>query len=127
MSLRLAADVLVLVHLSFVVFALLGGLLVAWRTRFAWLHLPAVAWAVWVEASASICPLTPWENRLRQLAGESGYPGGFIEHYLIPLIYPVGLTPTIQAQLAIVVIVLNLAIYLAVFAPKLLRRRALRR
>jgi hypothetical protein len=126
MSFRLAADVLVLVHLSFILFALLGGLLVAWRARLVWLHLPAVAWAAWVEASAGICPLTPWEKRLRQLAGESGYPGGFIEHYMIPLIYPAALTPTIQARLAIVVIVLNLAIYLAVFAPGLWRRGALR-
>ncbi|MFP5404977.1 MAG: DUF2784 domain-containing protein, partial [Gammaproteobacteria bacterium] len=72
--------------------------------------------------SGTICPLTPWENHLRRLAGESGYPGGFVEHYLIPLIYPTGLTPAIQARLAIVVIAVNLAIYLAVFARGLLRR-----
>ena len=116
MSARLAADALVLLHLTFVAFALLGGLLVIWRAWFALLHLPAAGWAVWIEASGGICPLTPWENRLRQAAGQSGYEGGFVEHYLIPVLYPAGLTPTLQAWLAIVVLVVNLAIYIVAIA-----------
>lgn len=122
MTWRLLADALVAAHLAFIVFALLGGLLVAWRPWLAWLHLPAALWGVWIETSGGICPLTPWENHLRRLAGESGYPGGFVEHYLIPLIYPIGLTPAIQAWLAIVVIAVNLTIYFAVFATRSMRR-----
>ncbi|NLD67898.1 MAG: DUF2784 domain-containing protein [Limnobacter sp.] len=123
MSARLAADALVLLHLAFVAFALLGGLLVVWRAWLAALHLPAAGWALWIEASGGICPLTPWENRLRRAAGESGYEGGFVEHYLIPVLYPSGLTPTLQAWLAVVVLVVNLAIYLLVIALRLRRSR----
>lgn len=123
MGARLAADVLVLVHLAFIVFVVLGGLLVAWRARIAWLHLPAAAWGAWIEASGAICPLTPWENRLRRLAGESGYPGGFVEHYLIPVVYPAGLTPALQAWLALAVVAVNLLVYVAVIALRLRRRR----
>ncbi|HRO58220.1 MAG TPA: DUF2784 domain-containing protein [Burkholderiaceae bacterium] len=123
MSARLAADALVLLHLAFVAFALLGGLLVVWRAWTALLHLPAAGWAVWIEASGGICPLTPWENRLRQAAGQSGYEGGFVEHYLIPVLYPAGLTPTLQTWLAIVVLVVNLAIYTVAIALALRRPR----
>ena len=118
MSARLGADALVLLHLAFVVFAVFGGLLVVWRAWFAFLHLPAAAWAAWIEASGGICPLTPWENRLRRLAGDSGYEGGFVEHYLVPVLYPAGLTPAWQARLALVVLAVNLAIYLAVLARR---------
>ena len=111
MGWRLLADALVVGHLAFIVFALFGGLLVAWRTWLVWLHLPAALWGVWIETSGSICPLTPWENQLRRLAGDAGYPGGFVEHYLIPVIYPAGLTPAIQIALAIVVVTVNAAIY----------------
>jgi len=111
MAARLAADALVLLHLAFILFVVLGGLLVAWRPRLAWLHLPAAAWGAWIEAAGAICPLTPWENRLRAMAGDAGYPGGFVEHYLIPLVYPPGLTPSDQRWLALGVVLLNLAIY----------------
>jgi len=123
MGARLAADALVLAHLAFIVFVVLGGLLVAWRARMAWLHLPAAAWGAWIEASGAICPLTPWENRLRRLAGESGYPGGFVEHYLVPVVYPAGLTPALQARLALAVVAVNLIVYAAVIAIRLRRRR----
>jgi len=123
MGARLAADALVLAHLAFIVFVVLGGLLVAWRARIAWLHLPAAAWGAWIEASGAICPLTPWENRLRRLAGESGYPGGFVEHYLIPVVYPAGLTPALQARLALAVVAVNLIVYAAVIAIRLRGRR----
>lgn len=78
----------------------------------AWLHLPAAAWAAAIEFSGAICPLTPLENRFRRLAGESGYPGGFVEHYLIPIVYPPGLDPAIQRWLGALVVAANLAVYL---------------
>lgn len=123
MAARLAADALVLLHLAFIVFVVLGGLLAAWRPRLAWLHLPAAVWGAWIETSGAICPLTPWENRLRRLAGESGYPGDFVEHYLIPLIYPAGLTAASQRWLAALVVVVNLAIYAAIVVPRWRRQR----
>ncbi|APU29284.1 DUF2784 domain-containing protein [Ectopseudomonas toyotomiensis] len=108
---RMAADALVLVHLSFILFVLLGGLLLLRWPRLIWLHLPAVAWGIVVECLHLGCPLTPWENQLRRMAGQAGYDGGFIEHYLIPLIYPAGLTPQIQIGLGAIVVLLNLAVY----------------
>ena len=108
---RLAADALVLVHLAFILFVMLGGLLV-WRwPRLCWLHLPAVAWGIVVEALHLMCPLTPWENQLRRAAGDAGYSGSFVEHYLLPVIYPAGLTPQIQLVLATVVVLVNASVY----------------
>ncbi|AKJ30484.1 DUF2784 domain-containing protein [Caldimonas brevitalea] len=119
---RLLADALVTAHLAFVVFVMLGGLLV-WRwPRLAWLHLPAVAWGIWIEFSAGICPLTPFENRLRALGGEAGYQGSFVEHYLMPILYPVGLTASIQAWLGAVVLVVNLFAYALVLSRHRRRR-----
>lgn len=112
---RVLADALVLLHFAFIVFVLLGGLLAAWRRALAALHLPALAWASYTELTATVCPLTPWENALRHAAGEAGYGGGFIEHYLIRVIYPPGLTPAIQVSLAIGLFALNVAIYLWVW------------
>ncbi|MEK1907265.1 MAG: DUF2784 domain-containing protein [Pseudomonas sp.] len=108
---RLAADAVVLVHLLFIVFVLFGGLLVLRWRWLALLHLPAAAWGVAVELLHLYCPLTPLENQLRQAAGEGGYSGGFVEHYLIPLIYPAGLTAQTQLWLGGVVLLVNLAIY----------------
>lgn len=82
MPYSLAADAVLVLHLAFILFASLGGLLVAWRPRIAGLHLPALAWAAWIVATHGICPLTPLENALRQRAGEAGYGGGFIENWL---------------------------------------------
>jgi len=110
---RLLADAVVLLHLLFIAFALAGGALVLWRPRIAWLHLPAVAWAAYVEFSATICPLTPLENALRRRAGAAGYDGGFIEHYVIPVIYPAGLTPSIQVAIGGLVVAVNVAFYAA--------------
>ena len=108
---HLLADALVVAHLGFVAFVLAGGLL-AWRwPRVAWLHLPAVAWAVWIECTAGICPLTPLENALRRAGGEAGYAGSFVEHYLLPLLYPPGLTPALQLGLGLVVLLLNGVLY----------------
>lgn len=108
---RMAADALVLVHLSFILFVLLGGLLLLRWPSLIWLHVPAVAWGVIVECLHLGCPLTPWENQLRRMAGQAGYEGGFIEHYLIPLIYPAGLTPAIQLWLGAIVVLVNAAVY----------------
>lgn len=117
---RLAADAVMLLHLGFILFVLLGGLLVLRWPRLAWLHLPAVAWGMAVEFLHLYCPLTPLENHFRQAAGELGYGGGFIEHYLIPLIYPASLTEAIQIGLGLAVLAINLPPYL------LLTRRRLR-
>ncbi|MCE2391400.1 MAG: DUF2784 domain-containing protein [Proteobacteria bacterium] len=119
----LLADALVVIHTAFVAFALLGGLL-ALRYRWApWLHLPALAWGAWVSLAGRVCPLTPLENALRRQAGQQGYEGGFIEHYLVPLLYPPGLTPEQQAALGAALLLVNVAVYGAV----LLRARRVTR
>ena len=107
----LLADAVLVLHLAFILFVLCGALLV-WRwPRVAWLHLPAVAWGVLLEWFGWLCPLTPLEVTLRRLAGKEGYTGGFIEHYLVPLIYPPGLTPAIQTAIGVGVLILNVALY----------------
>lgn len=108
---RMAADALVVIHLGFILFVMLGGLLLLRWPSLIWLHVPAVAWGVIVECLHLGCPLTPWENQLRRMAGQAGYEGGFIEHYLIPLIYPAGLTPQIQLWLGAIVVLVNLVVY----------------
>jgi len=123
MTARALADALVTLHALFVVFALFGGALVAWRPRIAIVHLPAAAWAAWVELTGTICPLTPLENAFRSAAGAAGYEGGFVEHYLLPTLYPVGLTSRIQVVLGVVVIALNASLY--GFAWWRIRRRRL--
>lgn len=119
---RLGADAVLLLHLGFVLFALLGGLLVAgWRWVLP-IHLLAVGWALYVQLASAFCPLTGWEQALRIRAGDAGYSGSFVEHYLLPIIYPHWLTLPLQYVLAAVVVVVNLAIY-----GWLWRRRANRR
>jgi hypothetical protein len=108
---RILAGTVVGIHLGFVLFVALGGLLVwRWR-RLAWAHLPAVAWGVWIELSGGICPLTPLENDLRRLGGESGFSGDFVGHYLLPVLYPEGLGRGVQAALAVIVLALNAGVY----------------
>lgn len=108
------ADALVLVHALFIVFVVLGGLLtIRWRWV-VYLHVPALVWAVLLELFAWRCPLTPWEQQLRRAAGAASYEGGFISHYLLPLIYPAGLTPDIQVLLGGFVVVINTLIYAAI-------------
>jgi len=111
MSARLAADAVVVFHLLFIAFAVAGGALVLRWPRVAFVHLPAAAWAAYTEFSGTICPLTPLENALRQRAGGAGYAGGFVEHYVIPLIYPAGLTPSIQLGLGLLVVAVNATFY----------------
>lgn len=115
------ADVLVVAHLLFVVFAVAGGFLLLRWPALAWLHLPAAGWAAYIEFSGGICPLTPLENRLRALGGATPYSGGFVEHYLLPLLYPAHLDPTLQQALGGVVVVVNLLAYALVW--RALRRR----
>ena len=108
---RLLADVVVLIHLLFILFVLFGGLLVLRRRRWVWLHLPLVAWAAFVELAGWICPLTPLENWFRELGGSVGYRSSFVEYYLVPIIYPSSLTRPLQVGLGMLVLVLNLGIY----------------
>ncbi|MFL9812126.1 DUF2784 domain-containing protein [Stutzerimonas sp. VN223-3] len=108
---RLGADAVLLLHLGFIVFVLLGGLLVAWKRRLLWLHLLAVAWGIFVELTGRLCPLTHWENQLRRLAGGAGYETSFVEQYLLPLIYPAWLSVPVQYLLAAIVVLVNLLIY----------------
>jgi Protein of Unknown function (DUF2784) len=115
MLFSLAADALLVLHAAFIAFAVVGGLLVRWRRGWMWLHLPAAAWAATVSSMGWICPLTPWEQRLRLAAGEQGFSGGFIEHYLLAAIYPDGLTREIQIALGVGVVLLNAAIYVWVW------------
>ncbi len=111
MFLKLAADFVVLLHLAFILFVVLGGLVVFRWPRFMWLHIPAAAWGAFIEFTGRVCPLTPLENRLRIAAGETGYSGGFIEEYLIPVVYPGGLTRWVQISLGVGVVVINLVFY----------------
>ena len=120
---RVLADLVLLAHLTFIVFVVAGGLL-ALRFRWGpWLHLPAAAWGVSIELSGRVCPLTPLENSLRHAAGEAGYEGGFVEHYLVPVIYPAGLTSEVQLGLAALVVVANLLVYGLVCGLVCRRRR----
>ena len=105
------ADIVVLIHLIFVIFSVLGAALILWRRWIVWLHLPAVLWAIWIELTGGICPLTPLENWLRHRAGQGGYQGDFVEHLAMPLLYPDGLTRNIQIILGLVVFFINLALY----------------
>lgn len=108
---RAAADATVLLHFAFVLFVVLGGLL-AFRWRWVpWLHLPAAVWGAGIEAAGGICPLTVVENWLRVRAGEQGYAEGFVERYLIPVLYPDGLTRNLQLSLAVLVVVINVGVY----------------
>jgi hypothetical protein len=120
---QLCANLVVTLHLIFIVFVALGGLLaLRWRWL-PWVHLPAAAWGGFVELTGRICPLTPLENRLRRAAGRSGYEGDFIEHHLLPVIYPAGLTREIQLILAALLLVLNIVIYAIVWSRRSVARR----
>ena len=105
------ADLVLLLHFAFIVFVTVGVVLVFRWHRLVWIHIPCVVWGAWIEFQGWICPLTPLENRLRGLGGEAGYSGGFIEHYLVPIIYPSGLTRRTQMLLGIMVLIINVAGY----------------
>ena len=105
------ADITVLLHLGFLLFAIFGGLLALWRIGWAWVHVPAFVWGVYIMLAGGICPLTPLENWFRRQAGEEAYGGAFIDHYIMPLIYPPGLTRSVQIGLALALLAFNLGIY----------------
>ena len=107
----LLADVVVLGHFLFVLFAVLGGFLALKWPGWAWIHIPAAVWAALIEFAGWICPLTPLENLLREKGGASGYSSGFIEHYLLPVLYPDGLTRSWQIVFGCIVLGINLAVY----------------
>lgn len=111
---RLLADITLILHLCFIVFVIFGGLLVLYRRFVLWLHLPALVWGILIEFFGITCPLTTLENYLRGLGGETGYEGGFIEHYVSTLVYW-QMTAEIQILLGIMLIISNLLIYFIVF------------
>ena len=117
----LLADAVVFLHFAFLLFVVLGGLLVLRWWRLAWLHLPAAAWGAFIELYLHYCPLTPLENWLRIRAGLTAYGDGFIDHYIMPVIYPPGLTPGIQALLGVLLVAGYAVVY--VLAWKRHRRR----
>ena len=108
---RLLADAVVVLHLGFVGFVVLGGLLALRWPRVAWVHLPAAVWGAWIEFAGWICPLTPLETWLRRQGGGAGYSAGFVEYYVIPVLYPVALTRELQWVLGGIVIAVNAAVY----------------
>jgi len=114
----LLADGVLVFHLAFIVFVMLGGLPVLRWKWIAWLHVPAVLWGIYIELSGRICPLTPLENSLREATGQSGYSGGFIDHYITALIYPDGLSRGIQMALAATVVLVNGLVYWRLFARR---------
>jgi Protein of Unknown function (DUF2784) len=115
MNYRLLADLVLILHAGFVAFVVLGAVLALRWPRIAWVHVPVVLWGAGIEFLGGICPLTPLENHWRLLAGELGYPGGFIEHYVMSALYPDGLTRQVQLTLGVLVLLINAAIYAWVF------------
>ena len=127
MAYRILADLVVGVHALFVAFVVLGGLL---ALRWPWVaaaHLPAAVWGTLIEFRGWVCPLTPLENSLRASAGQAGYEGGFIEHYLLPVLYPIGLTRGVQLVFGSLVIAVNLAVYGWVLWRRIARARGIHR
>lgn len=112
------ADVVVILHFIFVLFVVIGGLLVLRWPQLAYLHIPAAVYGAAIEFAGWVCPLTPLENWLRRQAGSAGYSGGFIEHYILPILYPSALSREIQLLLGFLVVAVNLAIYRYVFVRK---------
>ena len=108
---RVLADLILILHLAFILFSLLGGLLVLCSRLWLFLHLPAALWAVLISLKGWTCPLTPLENHFRHLADQTGYEGSFVEHYLLPLVYPAELSRDDQFFLALIALLVNLVVY----------------
>ncbi len=123
---KLLTDALIVFHFTFVAFVVVGGLLALRWWRVAWFHIPAVLWVIWVETSASICPLTPLENSLREQAGLATYEGGFVDHYIMPVLYPSDLTRTMQFSIAGGLLLLNGVCY-TLLLLRIRRKRRLER
>ena len=114
MAYTILADIVVVLHLTFIIFGLLGGLLVLWRKWIVYIHIPAASWGSLIVIQGWVCPLTPLENYLRVEGGLGGYSGGFIAHYIAPIIYPEGLTRELQVNLGLIALGINIAIYIFV-------------
>ena len=108
---RIAADFILLSHFVFAAFAVLGGFLVLLNPAWAWVHIPVAAWSAVVNLAGWTCPLTPLENRLRRKAGSPGYEGGFVEHYIAPLVYPGGMPRRLELVAGVSILVWNLIVY----------------
>lgn len=119
----LLANALVIVHLAFVAFVVAGGFLLLRWPKLAWLHLPAAAWGAFIEFSGGVCPLTPLENALRRLGGGATYSTGFVEHYLVPILYPESLTLPAQQVLGTLVVAVNALAYALAWRARRRRRR----
>ncbi|MDH3902059.1 MAG: DUF2784 domain-containing protein [Xanthomonadales bacterium] len=115
MPYALLADLTLILHATFILFVVFGGVLIFWRRGLVWLHIPSALWGALIEFQGWICPLTYLENDLRAMAGSHGYTGGFIDHYLVPLVYPSGLTSDLQFLLGLAVLVINAIIYTLVW------------
>jgi hypothetical protein len=125
MGWSILADVVLVLHGAFIAWATLGALAVSRWPRLVWVHLPALAWGIWIEATAGLCPLTPLEMMLRTRAGQGSYEGSFIDHHLGALIYPQGLTPAAQWRIALALAAFNLALY-GLIVWRRMRRRGMR-
>jgi hypothetical protein len=123
MPLKAVADTLVLLHLAFILFVVFGGLFVLRWPKVAWAHVPSAIWGALIEFAGWICPITPLENKLRLASGSSGYSEGFIDHYVMPVVYPAGLTPSVQVVLGAAVIAINAVIYGIFFVRRSNRRK----
>ena len=123
---RILADATVLLHLLFIAFMVMGGALALRWPRLAWLHLPLAAWGMLVQWMSWICPLTPLENWFRAAGGGTAYPGGFVEHYLVPILYPVAAGPRFHLILGFAVLATNAAIYGVLLGRSLRARRSRR-
>ena len=108
---RIAAEGIVVVHLIFILFVILGGLALFKWPWMIWVHVPAAVWGGLVELVGAPCPLTPLENHLRQAGNADAYSGGFIDHYIMPIVYPPGLTRQTQVVLGVLILAVNFAIY----------------
>ena len=122
MLFSMLADAVVLLHFAFILFAVLGGLLVLRWPVALWLHVPALLWGTAIEVTGGVCPLTPLENRLRELGGAEGYAGSFVQHYLLPIIYPAELTRELQWFLAAALVTVNAVVYLLVWRKRSQKR-----
>ena len=120
MRARLLANLILVFHFAFVAFSVLGGFLVLWKRWITWLHVPSVLWSSLVNLFSHVCPLTPLENRFRRLAGQAGYEGGFVQHYIAPLVYPGGMPRRLELVAGFSVLTWNAFVYALVVA---LRRR----
>lgn len=117
---RLLADIILFFHFAFVVFAIFGGLIVLYKRRVAWLHVPVVLWSSVINLASWVCPLTPLENMFRSAAGQAGYEGGFVEHYIAPLVYPGGMPRELEIVAGVSILVWNgfMYTYIAIWARR---------